>query len=805
MNKKNRKINEHIGNIGNLDYMDESRIENVNLGSFNEEDMKIYGANVNLYRHVPSMIDGLKPVARRTLYTMYTSTAKNKLTKMAMICANTLQFHPHGDQSIADVAGGMAQKFSNNVILVESKGNPGTISGEQAAAPRYLEAKLSLYAMKCFFDEFETSNVDMKPSYIGDKEEPEFLPARYPHALINPQFNSIGYGAASNIPSYNFKEVIDATLQLMKDPKRKIYLVPDVPTGADIIDDGQFSTICETGIGTVTMRGTYQIDNTKNIITITSLPTQTTVRQLKSKVVEMKKRGELDTLLDIKDYSCSNKKPDQVYVQLILKPDANANKVIEVLCKKTILEKTFPVGIKLIDDYRMYDYGIKSFLLAWIEYRRDIIRSSYNTQLVKTKEKEYMNNIILFVLNKDNGPKTLDICKNSRSKKESIEKLMSTYEITSLQASVIAGMKMSDFTEEAYEGFRIRKQELSQRIAEIENVLSDEKTLDSIIEQQLKEGVKLFGTPRKSRVIKSENMIENTKHLLAVSYDGYVKKVPDDTAAIGKVGARNNFTTYLLSNEDRLLVFDTNGKCCIINVFEIPDTPENGEGIPITRYAKISSDIVSTILIPDIPESDMIFMNLVFATEKSMMKRVNITELINARSTKTAISIDNDDRLVSVFPEFDGQMKDCIIYTNKGNGIRFNLTQFKLMGPSAKGVKQIDLDNDEYVVGAEGIDSSKQFMLIMSTQGRYKLVRLSQFPVMKRKDSPLNLAPLTGRDSIIAIKAVNKRDSIVVYHKEIESEIIPISQLELTTRIAKCKKIVKTSGSDCVVGMSIVG
>ena len=788
----------------NLNYIDDSRVENVNLGEFNEEDMKIFGANKNLYRAIPSMIDGLKPVARRILYTMYISSAKTKMTKMAMICSNTLMFHPHGDGSIADVAGGMAQSFSNNAILLDTKGNPGTISGEQAAAPRYLEAKLSEYALKCFFEDFNTSNVDMKPSYIGDIEEPEFLPARYPHALINPQFSSMGYGAASNIPSYNFKEVVDATLELMKNPSRKIYLVPDSPTGADILDDGQFGNICENGIGTITMRGVYSIDSSKNIITITSLPCQTTVRQLKSKIVDMKKNGELDDLIDIKDYSCSIRKPDQVYVQLVLKPNANASNIIDTLCTKTVLEKTFPVGIKLIDDYRMFEYGIKGFLLNWLSYRRDIIRSSYSTQLVKNKEKEYMNDIILFVLNKDNGPKTLDICKNSKTKTEAIERLMKRYKITSLQASVIANMKMSDFTEEAYKGFELKKQTLIERINEIEKVLKDEKSLDKIIEEQLKEGVKLFGTPRKSRIIKSNKFVEDTKHLLSISHDGYIKKLPEDTPFVGKVGLRdNNLMTYRLSNTDKILIFDKNGKCAVLNVSDIDNNKVNDQsGVPISRYTKISDNIVATIVVPNIPKEEMVLMSVVLFTSSSMAKRVEITDLIKTKTTKTAISLDKDDALITVVPDF-GSSKDCIVYTNKGNGIRFKFGQFKLMSPASKGLKQIDLSNDEVVVGAEGIDASKKYLLIMSSQGKYKLIKLSEFPVMKRKDSSLNLATLSGRDSIVSIKAVNKHDTVIVYHKESCFEFLNIASLEIGTRIGKCKKIIKTPNTDCVLGLDI--
>lgn len=787
-----------------LDYEGSSGIDVANLADNSENAMKIFGANKNLYRSIPSMIDGLKPVHRRILYTMYRSKARTQNVKMATVTANTITIHPHGDVGIADVAGKLAQPFSNNVVLLDAQGNPGTIKGDQAAAARYLEVKLSKYALKCFFEDFETSNVDMKMAYTGQDEEPEFLPARYPHVLINPQFSSIGYGAASNIPPYNFKEIIDTTIALIKNPKKQIYLVPDSPTGADVIDDGQFAKICNEGVGTFTLRGTVDVDPVKNTITILSLPLQCTVRQFMLKVVELKESKELDDIINIKDYTNSR---IGVKVIIYLKPNANANKILDVLYKKTILQKTFPVGIKVIDDYKYYDYGVRGLLLAWISYRRDIIRSSFNTQFVKNKEKEYMNDIILFVLNKDNAEKTLAICKNSSTKEEAIDKLMKRYKITSLQASTIANMKMSDFTEEAYQGFLQRKKELAETIRKIEAVLNDDSLIDKEIEEQLKEGARLFGTERKSNIIQlqSEDEIE-TEHLVAISKDGFCKKLPANVDTMGNVGSRSDYTVHCVSSNSKIMVFGTNGKVAILKVSEIPDSDYNSSGVPISRYIKLSTssqDVVASIVIPKLDDDELSSYTVLFTTKNSFMKRTVITEFTNVKSSKTAISLDEGDELVSVIASFVDTSKECIVYTNLGNGIRFKFDQFKVMSSSAKGLKQLDLTDEEYVVGADSVSPKKRYIMILTSSGRYKLVELSSFPVMKRKSDVLNLAITSSRESIIGLKTVNKRDSITVCHKTLPSEIININDLEVSTRIAKCKKLIKTPSGDSIISFTV--
>ena len=242
-------------------------------------------------------------------------------------------------------------------------------------------------------------------------------------------------GLASNVPSFNVAEVLKATIKLIKNPNSNIMLIPDIPTKAEIVDEGLFEEINRTGVGKLTMRATAEIDHNKNIIKFSSLPLQTSSKQIINKIIEMRKKGEFTEIVDINDYS----KLGEADIRFILKSDANPDKVLKKLYKRgTGLKNTFPVCIKLIDNYREYDYGVKDLLLEWIEYRKDAVRSMFNNDLIQTMEKQHMNEVLLFVFSETNAEETLKICKTAASRKDTIERLMKKYKITSLQAATIA-------------------------------------------------------------------------------------------------------------------------------------------------------------------------------------------------------------------------------------------------------------------------------------------------------------------------------------------------------------------------------
>lgn len=779
----------------------------MNVADASKMYMQLFGANKNLYRAIPSVIDGCKPVTRRFLYVAYKTSARTTLTKVKVLASSTMRFHPHGDTSVEGVITSLGQPWRNNVLLIDTKGSFGNARGAAPSAPRYIDAKLSKFAMKCFFDDFEKSEVDMKLSYQGEPE-PEYLPAKYPVILFNPQFSDIGYALAANIPSFNVTEVCQAVIDLITKKNPKIFLIPDIPSGCDIVDTGTFDEINKKGTGTLTCRSTYTIDQKKNVITITSLPLQVTLDQVINQILKLRDEKNLDELVEIQD--CSEGKSG-VSFKLFLKPDVDPEKFIKKLFKKnTRLQLTYSVGIKVIDDYQALDFGVKGLLEYWIDYRRECLRAMYNREYRMIMERLHMIEIMLELFNKDNAEKTLGIIKKSKTTSESIEKLVKEYKITSLQAKTINGMKFNQFNEEARTKQREEKDQLEKRLIVVQDVLRNNGKVDEIIVEQMKECIKLFGGPRKSRVIPNddERVIPNTNHLIGISKDGYIKKLSlKDEMYIGNVGYSKHIQALSINNRNSVLVIDSNGRMCNVKISNIPDSKLPDVGFPIGRYSAVTGNIVSIIEVPqemieadDEKESNLVF---VFVTKKGYAKKTSINEFYKIRDFKLCLNLDEDDEMISAFLTKETSKNQVIIYTNKGRGIRLNMSEIKTFKRTSKGSRQLNLSDDEYVAGCDEVDSSEKYLVYITSSGKLKLTELKYFPEMKRRDECINLIQLDSRETLIGVSSVSKSDTVVIYRKKTEPVEIPVSDITVSSRVAKATKLIKTPNGDSVIDYSI--
>ena len=779
-----------------------------NIADACENFVKIFGANKNLYRIMVSMQDGLKPVHRRFLFSLWRGRGRNNFIKMSKAAADTTaDFHPHGNASVEDVGAKLTSTIINNVPCVEGQGNFGSYKNDRPGASRYIECKLSKYAKKCFFEDYENSNVDMREAYTGIEDEPEVLPARYPHALFNPSISGIGYGLASNIPPFNVTEVMEATIKLIKNPNAKIYLVPDSPTGADIIDDGQFEKINSDGVGTFTLRGSTEVDEINNTITITSIPLQTTIDKIIKKIVDLREKKMFDEIKEIKDYT---KNKDGVRTVIYLEPTANPYKTVEKLyTKKTDLTKTYPVGMKMVDDFKDIDYGVKSFLLEWIEYRRDTVRSSFNTQLVRAMEQQNINDILLKIVNSENSEATIKLAKESIDSADFAQKLMKKYKMDSQQANTISNMKIQAFTKGAYKTYKARKAELIEEINRLENVLDNDSEIDDIIIAQLKEGIKLFGRPRLSKVVSAitEDDVPDSEHIVGISKDGYVKKVSSSEGKIGQVGQTNSqYMTMKVNNKSNLLIFDSTGMVSKIPVSSIPDMEIDTVGVLLERYFSVNGNIVSTLIEPTKQELKKMGKDLyiIFLTKSGYVKKTLLSEFANTNGSTRAIKLPLMDELVATEFASDNTVKDLVIYTNLGNGIRRDINEFSVMKANARGVSQLTLGEGEYCVGCDKITPDKKYMFYITSSGRAKLTDMKYFPTMKRKNETLSLINLDNKDTLVGIKGVVKTNDVVVYRKNSGPEVIHISDMPVSTRIAKAEKYVKTPKGDKVIAYTII-
>ena len=809
MSKDKKK---HVSKVDAESYINPSKsamIYTMDIADACRDYIRIFGANKNLYRIIPSMQDGLKPSARRFLYTMYKKASRGEFVKMASVAGDVIgSFHPHGNASVEDVGAGLASPIANNITLLEGKGNFGSYKSDEAGASRYITCRLSKFAYDCFFKDFEFSNVPMKEAFNGKDMEPEFLPSKYPVALFNPQLSGIGYGASSNIPGFNVTEVLEATIELIKNPKASIYLIPDSPTGADVIDDGQFAQINEEGVGTFTLRGTVEVDNIRNTITITSIPLQITIDQIIRNIIALRKKKIFEEIIDIKDYSNET----EVKCILYLQNTANPYRTVENLFKKgTGMKKTYSVGITMIDDYEKYDYSIRSFLLEWIDYRRDIVISYYNTKLVKAEEEKNMNDILLYIFEESRAEDTLKIIRNSNSRQDTIHALMNTYKMNSQQAETIANMRFYNFNKESYEGYKQKKKDLNAEIKELEKILDHDEKIDEMIISQLKEGIEKWGSPRKSNVVKEESdeekNIPKTDHLVGISKDGYIKKISLSEKQIGQVGnSTSQIIVLSVNNTENILIFDSNGKVFRIPVHSISNMKVKDQGVLLERYFSVNGKVVSVLIEPSEAElkkrgTELCF---TFLTKLGYCKRTLLSEFTNVNGSTTAISIPSNDELVAAEFTSASTSKDMVIYTNRGNGIRRDINDLPLNHANARGVRQAKLPDDEWCVGFDKINPENKYMFYITSAGRAKITEMKYFPSMTRKDDIVTLINLENNESLVGIRSVSKKDRIIVYKKKSEPEIIELEDMKVSTRVAKADKIIKTPKGDYVLSFAVI-
>lgn len=786
-----------------------------NIGEICRTYNQICGANKNLYRTIPSMIDGLKPGARRLMYMMYKSFPRKERNKVAEIAGRVLSIHPHGDSAVVETLVALGQPFSNNACLIDGKGNYGSqmSMGDDHAAGRYIEARMSTYAWKCFFEDFEDSVVDFKMSFNGKTEEPVVLPARYPHALFNGVLG-IGYGLSSNIPPYNVAEVLNATISLIQNPNQEITLIPDSPTGCYVLDKGEFEKISKTGLGSYTMRAVAKINDINNTIVITNVPYTVGSDEIKDAIISMrddKSNAWLkEQLVDIKDRSNAK---NGIQLILKLKQDANPQEFLEKLYKKdSKLEKTYPVNIKLIDDYTDYDYSITSFLKAWIAYRRENKQASYSAKLSKLLEQQHINDVLLHILQGDNAERTLHLAKTSKTNKEFAERLIEQYQeirISHIQANAIAEMHVREFTKEAYDGFKAKRLELIDQIAHIENVLKDVKLIDKDIIDELQDGIKRFGVPRKSKVLDMVNKkhIPKSNHVLAIGNNGICKKLPDGISYTGNVGNTPGVPQMFISvnNRDSILLFDADGKVARVPVSVIPDCGIDDPGVPLSRYFTGMGELVD-VIVEDAGMTDASGYQIFFVTKNGYAKFTKLDKFDKVRNAATAIKLNDGDELVyTALVCADKHKKDSmIIFTDKGNGIRISVDDIPEYGVSTKGLKQVTLQEDEVVAGASYVPAKANLFLYVTNNGKLKLTESKYLPIMDRKSAPVNFLPLDGNEKLKLIKVVGDEQELIVYKKSSEPVTIRVKDIPILPRIAKAKKMVSVGKGDYVAGISAI-
>lgn len=795
MKKSEVHFNEHI-------YTSELAKEAINA-------ISIYAPNKNVYRHIPFMTDGLLPSERRVLYSMYKdikAVPNGPYKKLALIIGMAMKYHPHGETNIYNTAVKLARDWKNAVKFIDGSGSYGNEMGDPAAAFRYLEAKLSEFSYDCYFKDFDEDLVAMKDGYIDGITEPEYLPAKYP-VVLTKSCKAIGYGMYSEFPNYNFKEICEFTIKLIDNPNYDKIIYPDIPNGCDIIDDGQFDEIRKTGRGKFRMKSKVNIDYSNHKIQILSVPMNTDLDQIKSKIVEMGKSGELIGFHDIhiqndkrNNKRKKNKKETaKLSIDVIFKQGTDLDKALEIMYKKTSMMTSASYDLTLVDEYKLKHYNVRTLLLDWLAFRRDIKRREINKQITKKTERKHVLETLIFITNLKNGQTTIKLANQSEDVEEFRHKLIVEFGLSSLQASSVSNLSITAFNKSSHAKYVEEKEKIDKELEELLKISKSSKEVDKIIKKELEEGISKFSRPRSSNVVEfgESSFIPDTNHKIIITKDNRIKKLSSKEKGVGTLAdGDKGKEMFTINNRDSILVFDKMGNMSEIQVNDINATPVDNVGINLSDMITVSGNIVTSF---KKPTNEDVF--IVLTTKKGLSKKLAYKNIKKIRGTVSAIKLSEDDELVSV-DLLLGEDKDMIVYTREGGGIRINTDDIRECGRAAYGLSVINLAENDEVIGTTMIDNKHKYILIVTNKGRMKKCTLSTFATMKRKSPTLQLSRLDKNEIIVAVKSVKSTDKFMVYTQYIEEEF-KVKDIPELNRQHACKKIMGVRNGDRVIDIVI--
>ncbi|MGB9768463.1 MAG: DNA gyrase subunit A [Dictyoglomus sp.] len=802
---------------------EKSKVILVGLEREMENSYLDYAMSVIVGRALPDARDGLKPVQRRIIYSMYESGILHNrpYRKSAHVVGNVLgRYHPHGDAAVYEALVRMAQDFSFRYPLIDGHGNFGSIDGDEPAAMRYTEVRLSPIASELIAD-IEKDVVDFVPNYDNSLREPVVLPTKIPQLLMNGS-SGIAVGMATNIPPHNLGELIDALLYLIEKPTAEIEELlnfikgPDFPTGGIIIGTKGIRESYLTGKGKLTVRGKLVIEETKkgdkNII-IKEIPYMVNKSNLLTQIAELVQEKKITGIKDLRDESDRH----GIRVVIELKKDADPKIVINQLYKHTQLQTTFGVIMLAILDGQPKIFNLKELLTIFLEHRKDVVIRRTKYDLEKAKARAHILEGLLIAL--DHLDEVISIIRQAENSEKAKEKLMLRFKLTQNQAQAILDMRLHQLTRLEKERLMEEMKQIKENISILERILKDEKELWRVISEELKEIKKKYADERKTSIeeeeksdITIEDILPDNPEVICITQDGYIKRLPLSTYQLQRRGgkglntlANNNddvITSFVVtSTRSTLFLFSNKGKVYSIKTYELDETSRQSKGIAIKEYLNIENEerITEIISLSELPKNLYFF----FITSKGIIKKTPVEEFENVRKSGIyAIKIGEGDFLVNVF--LTSGNNEIIIFTRKGNAIRFHEKDTRPMGRVAQGVIGIKLRKDDSVIGGVILQESKQIVLV-TKYGIGKRVNPQEFSTQKRGGIGIRAIKITSKTGdLIGVKNVSENDEILISTKKGQIIRIPVNNIPILSRNSQGVKLVKLNEDDSVVSMDLV-
>ena len=781
-----------------------------------------YSMSVIVSRAIPDLRDGLKPVHRRILYSMYESgyTSDKPHRKSARIVGDVMgKYHPHGDSSIYDAMVRMAQPFSFRHTLVDGHGNFGNMDGDGAAAMRYTEARLSKLSLEMVRD-INKDTVDFDNNFDETEKEPTILPSRFPNILVNGSMG-IAVGMATNIPPHNLGEVIDGcvayidnpdidTLELMQHIKG-----PDFPTGGIILGNSGIKKAYETGRGSITIRGRVEIEenNGKSRIIVTELPYQVNKKEFQERIGQLVREKILDGISDLHEESNLE---NPVRVVIYLKKDANANVVLNNLYKHTQLQITYGINLLMIDQKTPRILSLKEIISKYIDYQKEIIIRRTRFDLNKCEARVHILEGLKIAL--DNIDEVIKIIKSSKTDDIAKEQLMSKFALDVIQCEAILEMKLRRLTGLEKDKIENELKDLLQRIEELKSILASEQKVLDIIKQELIEIKNKYADDRRTNIdmtaidyIEDESLIPVEDIIITLTNNGYIKRVNSENyksqnrGGVGIKGMATNEEDFVknmisMTTHDYILFFTNKGKVYRMKGYEVPLYNRQSKGLPIINLIPIDKNEIVTAMISISNQDKNRYM--VFCTQNGLIKRTDISEFDNIRNNgKLAITLKEDDNLISV-KKTDGN-NEILIASSNGRMIRFDESEIRIMGRTASGVKGIDV-GDGICVGCEISDQEKQ-ILVVTENGYGKQTDITEYRKTHRGSKGVKALNVTDKNgNIVSFKTVTKEEDLMIITTSGIIIRLPIEQISTTGRVAQGVKLINLKDNQRVSNITVI-
>ena len=796
-------------------------VKEVDLKKTMENSYIDYAMSVIASRALPDVRDGLKPVQRRILYSMIelNNGPDKPHRKCARIVGDTMgKYHPHGDSSIYDALVKLAQEWNTRYPLVDGHGNFGSVDGDGAAAMRYTEARLTKISMELLAD-INKDTVDFVPNFDETEKEPVVLPSRYPNLLVNGT-SGIAVGMATNIPPHNLREIIDATVKVIdnrieEDRETTIEEVmeivkgPDFPTGAEILGRKGIEEAYRTGRGKIRVRAISDIEpmaNGKQRIVITELPYMVNKALLIQKIADLVKNKRVDGITDLRDESSR----EGMRVVIELRRDVNANLLLNNLYKHTQLEDTFGVNMLALVNQQPKVLPLIDMLKYYIRHQEDVVTRRTKFELAAAEKRAHIVEGLLVAI--DNIDEVIKIIRAAANVNEAKEKLIERFNLSDAQAQAIVDMRLRALTGLERDKLEAEYRELQERIAYLKGILADEKKLLSVIKEEMQEIADKYGDDRRTRIgqavgdFTDEDLIDDEPAVLTMTHLGYIKRMSVDNFHSQNRGGKGirgiqtieeDFIEDLLMTTtlNYILFFTNRGRVFRLRTYQIPEAGRNARGVAMVNLLQLDGgEHVQTVVpIRDFSENKYFIM----VTKSGMIKKSPQMDYKNIRKNGLiGITIKDDDELIEV--KTTDNTRDIFMVSKNGMCIRFKDTDIRSTGRSSMGVRGMNLDHEDEVIGMQ-MNTQGEKLLIVTEKGMGKKTSIDEFTLQRRGGKGLKCYKVTEKTGkVVGVKAVNEDHEVMLITTE--GIIIQLRCEEISTygRITSGVKLINLKNGETV-------